>query len=242
VKVRAVSGTVIRVSWPDNSDNETAFTINNGDASRTAKAKATSYDWKGLKPGTYMCFHVRAVNDVGASEYAPTSDPFYECVTTPEPTPELSSGPVLLGSVDFGVYCRSTGAEEATLVDGTAYGWRCRIGEEDRPMSVTDACRSLYGIQNAVDKVVNFGDPSSWQCWRVTRRLGTIDFDGYCRSHEATGAVLADASAYGWRCTFPGGRESGISVMDACRERYTEHAVLDRMTDYSNPGSWECWT
>jgi hypothetical protein len=83
VTVTAVSANTIRVRWTDNSTNETRFEINNGDRSVTANANATSYNWGGLGPGTYMCFRVRAVNSAGASPFAPTGSPYYRCTTTP---------------------------------------------------------------------------------------------------------------------------------------------------------------
>ena len=81
--VTAISGDTIRVRWIDNSTNEAAFEVNNGDHSATIGANVTSYDWGGLTPGTYMCFRVRAVNSAGVSRFAPTSSPFYRCTTTP---------------------------------------------------------------------------------------------------------------------------------------------------------------
>jgi hypothetical protein len=42
----------------------------NGAASRTAGAGATTLDWDGLAPETYMCFKVRAFNAAGVSPVA----------------------------------------------------------------------------------------------------------------------------------------------------------------------------
>ncbi|MFC6082789.1 M48 family metalloprotease [Sphaerisporangium aureirubrum] len=241
VSVRAMSGRVIRVSWKDNSGNETAFTVNNGESSRTVDAGATSYDWRNLKPGTYMCFRVRAWNKAGTSRYSPVTDPYYRCTTTPRPAPKTSA-PALLGPVDFDAYCVSAGADEAVLVADDAYGWRCRIGGEERTFSVTEACRSQYGTRKAIDKIIDFHDSSSWQCWRVSGRLGTADLDGFCRSQGAEAAISVADNAYGWRCRLPDGEEGGIWVADVCKWQYSRPSVLERMADYYNPESWECWT
>jgi hypothetical protein len=87
VAVEALDSDTIRVSWTDNSDDETAFWVNNGDSTRSTPANKTSYDWGGLVAGQYMCFRVSAVNKAGASPYAPTQSPYYVCATTPQQSP-----------------------------------------------------------------------------------------------------------------------------------------------------------
>ncbi|GAA3452066.1 hypothetical protein GCM10018962_38990 [Dactylosporangium matsuzakiense] len=72
----------IRLTWTDNSGNESGFTVLNGAASRNAGANATSFDWDGLAPGTYMCFKVRAYNPSGVSAYTPTAQESWACATT----------------------------------------------------------------------------------------------------------------------------------------------------------------
>ncbi|MGW7411016.1 hypothetical protein [Streptomyces sp. NPDC054863] len=83
VVVEALNSTTARVTWTDNSGDETAFWVNNGDTTRSAPPNKTSYDWDGLVSGKYMCFRVSAVNGAGASPYAPTRSPYYVCTTTP---------------------------------------------------------------------------------------------------------------------------------------------------------------
>jgi hypothetical protein len=87
VAVEALDSDTIRVSWTDNSDDETAFWVNNGDSTRSTPANKTSYDWGDLVAGQYMCFRVSAVNKAGASPYAPTQSPYYVCATTPQQSP-----------------------------------------------------------------------------------------------------------------------------------------------------------
>lgn len=77
VRAAAISGTSVRVTWRDTS-NETGYRISNGNTSVTVGANATSYTWAGLQPGQYMCFRVSAYNTGGTSAQSPWS-----CVTTP---------------------------------------------------------------------------------------------------------------------------------------------------------------
>ncbi len=78
-----VSATAVRLQWSDGSDNETGFTVINGETSRNTAANATSYTWDGLKPGTYMCFKVRSFNTAGVSPYSPPAQQDWACTTTP---------------------------------------------------------------------------------------------------------------------------------------------------------------
>jgi hypothetical protein len=83
LRATPVGAATIRLQWADNSGNETGFSVLNGAVSRTAGAGATSYDWDGLAPDTYMCFKVRAFNAAGVSPYAPPAQQDWACATTP---------------------------------------------------------------------------------------------------------------------------------------------------------------
>ena len=98
----AVDPNNIKLTWQDNSGNETGFEINNGVVSRDAGANSTTYTWDGLAPGTYMCFKIRSYNSAGDSPWDPNVSPWYVCTTTPK-TPKPKSCPtVLLGLHGFG--------------------------------------------------------------------------------------------------------------------------------------------
>jgi hypothetical protein len=73
-----VNGTSIRISWLDNSNNETGFDVSNGVSHVQVGANTSTYTWGGLSPGTYMCFQVAALNAAGTSAYTP-----WGCSTTP---------------------------------------------------------------------------------------------------------------------------------------------------------------
>lgn len=85
--VTAVDPNDIKLTWQDNSSDETGFEINNGVVSRDAGANSTSYTWGGLAPGTYMCFKIRAYNSAGSSAWDPNVSPWYVCTTTPKSQP-----------------------------------------------------------------------------------------------------------------------------------------------------------
>lgn len=81
--VIAASPTAIKISWNEESDNESGFEINNGETSTMVGADVTSYTWTGLSPGSYMCVHVRAFNGAKSSVWEPADAPYYRCTTTP---------------------------------------------------------------------------------------------------------------------------------------------------------------
>jgi serine/threonine protein kinase len=79
----AATGTsTILLHWMDNSNNESEFTVLNGDESRTVAANATSFAWTGLGPGTYMCFAIAARNSGGYSATYPNADPYWVCTSS----------------------------------------------------------------------------------------------------------------------------------------------------------------
>ena len=80
----------IKLTWHDNSSNETGFEINNGVTSRNTGLNSTNYTWGGLAPGTYMCFKIRSYNSVGDSSWDPNVSPWYVCTTTPKPAPVVT--------------------------------------------------------------------------------------------------------------------------------------------------------
>lgn len=80
----------IKLTWHDNSSNETGFEINNGVTSRNTGPNSTTYTWGSLAPGTYMCFKIRAYNSAGDSPWDPNTSPYYVCTTIPKPAPPTS--------------------------------------------------------------------------------------------------------------------------------------------------------
>ncbi|MGI5239022.1 protein kinase domain-containing protein [Dactylosporangium sp. CA-139066] len=120
-----VGATTIRLQWTDNSANETGFSILNGAVSRNAAANATTYNWDGLAPDTYMCFKVRAFNAAGASAYYPTAQDAWTCATTlagtgPTPPTNLSATPAGPTSIRLQWTDNSSDETGFTVINGSA--------------------------------------------------------------------------------------------------------------------------
>ncbi|GAA3288755.1 protein kinase [Dactylosporangium vinaceum] len=114
----------IRLTWTDNSGNESGFTVLNGAASRNAGANATSFDWDGLAPDTYMCFKVRAFNATGPSPYFPAAQQDWVCTTTQAgtgPTPPSNLSATALSATAIRLQWTDNSPDESgfTVINGT---------------------------------------------------------------------------------------------------------------------------
>jgi hypothetical protein len=71
------NGTVMQLTWQDNSYDEWSFEISNGNESRSAPGGTgtVEYTWTGLKPGSWTCFRVRASNGDTYSNWEPNASP-----------------------------------------------------------------------------------------------------------------------------------------------------------------------
>jgi hypothetical protein len=63
-------GGVIRVTWTDNSTNETSFQVSNGSTTKSVSADVNRLTWRDLAPGSTTCFQVRSVNANGPSPWS----------------------------------------------------------------------------------------------------------------------------------------------------------------------------
>ena len=159
-------------------------------------------------------------------------------------TPAAASPPApqLLGSADLSGFCRSQGYAGASLTGATAYDWHCVTGDDRRAdVSFAEACRRQFQPRNTVDRIGDFHDPRSVQCWSVSGEPVTPDFDTYCQQAGRGSAVLTGATVYDWHCRAGGsGALTDIDVRQACVGTVFGTAVMDRFRDFGDPYSWEC--
>ncbi|RPI72078.1 MAG: hypothetical protein EHM45_22670, partial [Desulfobacteraceae bacterium] len=77
-KAVALDNARIKLTWNDNSNNETGFRIRNGaNKKQTTGANTSYYIWTGLAPGQSMCFQVQSYNAYGSSDWSDS-----RCATT----------------------------------------------------------------------------------------------------------------------------------------------------------------
>ncbi|WOP38585.1 protein kinase [Streptomyces sp. Li-HN-5-13] len=146
----------------------------------------------------------------------------------------------LLGAPDFDGYCQATGQGPVKLVTNNAYGWRCSAdnGTGDDAEAV---CAWTYNTPTAevTNRVADFNNPNTWQCWHATHELGPLDFNAYCTATGHPGSTYASGRyAYGWYCT---GSSAGIDTQAACATLYGSSPPVSRFQDFYDKDSWQCW-
>jgi hypothetical protein len=184
-------------------------------------------------------------------------------VGTPAPVqrpPEES--PDYHGTIDLAKYCQQIGYSR--FDDTDPFHLMCiGSGETGIPVDPLQICRQQHpGEHITIDRLADYFDPTSWQCYANAGRLGPIatvqEVDSFCKFAGNLGIFNNQRStAYDWKCLHSGGILGhytismpsfpvGLSVTDMCSYIYGAHIgqkslVMDRLTDYHNPGGWECW-
>jgi hypothetical protein len=161
------------------------------------------------------------------------------------PKPAHKSGgsggvtPHNLGAPNFNGYCQHIGHHAAEVVATNAYGWRCTL-YPSLALNAGSVCAWSYHLSSSkvIDVTTNFSDPNAWQCWRVNRYLGPLDFAGYCaQAGLGTSKLVAD-NATGWYCSAP---SAPVDTTAACNALYHVSGAVSRFTLFTNPSSWQCW-
>lgn len=68
--------------------------------------------------------------------------------------------------LDLNGYCVAQGYSGVTLVENTAYGWRCITSSgETMDMNLYDACASQHGSAYPTPQFSDFNNPNSWACY-----------------------------------------------------------------------------
>ncbi|MEU5599242.1 serine/threonine-protein kinase [Streptomyces sp. NPDC020298] len=157
-----------------------------------------------------------------------------------QPNVVQAATPHLLGAPDFDGYCRATGQGAAKLVANNAYGWHCSAdnGTGDDAEAV---CAWTYNTPTTqvTNRVADFNNPHTWQCWHATRELGPLDFNAYCTATGHPGATYTSGRyAYGWYCT---STSTGIDTQAACQALYHSSPPVSRFQNFYDKNSWQCW-
>jgi hypothetical protein len=164
--------------------------------------------------------------------------------TTPKPAHTSSGGgggvtPHNLGLPNFAGYCHHIGDRTAELIASNAYGWRCTLNTA-HVLEVTDVCAWTYRLSasQVVSVSANYSDPNAWQCWRINRDLGVLDFTNYCVAAALGTSELVAENAYGWYCTSPA---APVNTTAACDTVYHVNDAVSRFAVFADPYSWQCW-
>jgi hypothetical protein len=146
----------------------------------------------------------------------------------------------LLGAPDWNGYCAQTGHRAVQLTGDDAYGWHCADGSG---IDGNAACAWTYGYSTAqaIGRIQDFYDSSSWQCWRISRELGAPNFDGYCQATSQGAVTLVSDNAYGWHCSADNGTGDDANAVCAWTYGLATGQVTNQFQDFYDPNSWKCW-
>ena len=158
------------------------------------------------------------------------------------PKPSHKAGAVTphnLGQPNFAGYCQHIGHRTAEVVASNAYGWRCTLFPS-QVLKVVNVCAWTYHLSTGqvVDVSTNFYDPNAWQCWRINRDLGVLNFAKYCAAAGHGTSKLVASNAYGWYCTSP---SAPVDTTAACDTLYNVRTAVSRFAVFADPYSWQCW-
>ena len=144
-----------------------------------------------------------------------------------------------LGVPNFAGYCQHIGHRTAEVVASNAYGWRCTLNPS-QVIKTVSVCAWTYHLSTSqvVDVSTNYSDPNAWQCWRINRDLGVLDFTKYCTAAGHGTSKLVASNAYGWQCTSPA---AAVDTNAACNLLYHVSDAVSRFAVFASPYSWQCW-
>jgi hypothetical protein len=212
----------------------------------SASALATSSPKPSATPSAHKKKHPHATSPASLPDKTarPQASAGKKARATPRPAHTSGHGgggvtPHNLGTPDFNGYCQHIGHRTAEIVASNAYGWRCTL-YPSLALNAGSVCAWSYHLSTSqvIDVTTNFGDPNAWQCWRVNRYLGPLDFAGYCaQAGLGTSKLVAD-DAYGWYCTAP---SAPVDTTAACDALYHVGNAVSRFTLFASPSSWQCW-
>lgn len=149
--------------------------------------------------------------------------------------------PMRLNDPNFNGFCQATGQGIAYVNPSSdnAYGWRCSAENAtgDDPEAV--CIWSNGGTTKITDRIADFGNPSSWECWASNGELGPLNWNTYCRD-LGHGQARSNGlnNVYMWTCS---GFSGVLDAQDACQMLYGSSPPISRYQNYYDPNSWQCW-
>jgi predicted outer membrane repeat protein len=115
---------------------------------------------------------------------------------------------------------------------------------QSHPINTQKACQWRYNQSDIIDRLADYNDPSSWQCYVHEKKLGGITdyLDSFCKYQRFEGVTNnTSGTAYDWKCLDWHNVPTSLSITDACQWHYNRKDAFDRLTDFNRPNGWECW-
>ncbi len=171
--------------------------------------------------------------------------------------------PNYLGIVNVNAFCIANGGSYGQIskhVDPNAKDIMFICFNQSNQAVGTDfsgqtICQYQYptspGVNTVIDRIANYYDPTSLQCYKNLKLLGPIvgqtGFARYCASQPQYTGLFDNfqyrTTAYDWLCQPKDQSKlpNGLAVADACNLQYGVKDAIDRLANYNNVDGWECW-
>jgi hypothetical protein len=206
-----------------------------------ASPMATPSQSPSASPSAHKKKHPRATSSASLGAKTPPR-PSKGAKGKATPKPAHKAGKVTphnLGLPNFAGYCQHIGHRTAELVASNAYGWRCTLNP-NIVIKTVNVCAWTYHLSTSqvIDVSTNYSDPNAWQCWRINRVLGALDFTKYCVAAGHGTSKLVANNAYGWQCTSPA---AAVDTTAACNLLYHVTDAVSRFALFTSPYYWQCW-
>jgi hypothetical protein len=172
------------------------------------------------------------------NQAGPSSSPSPSAANPQRDVQPARGTPTQLGKPNFDGYCQATGQGSVQLVANNAYGWKCS-GDNGTGDGAESVCQWTYGTNQVANRIANFNDPYSWQCWASSGELGPLDWNTYCQDKGWGSAVdNGTNNAYTWTCS---GSSGALDSQDACLTLYDRNPPISRFQNFGDKNSWQCW-
>jgi hypothetical protein len=199
------------------------------------------------------------VNFVGPTLQISSDDPHIGIAGNPPPGTSTPSPKNFIGVANLAAFCQNQGyGYDHILPDSTKTNppdlmIQCATlaNKQTQNFSGDKVCQEQFG-KNPIDRIVNYNDPSTFECYKDLKYLGPIgqnaaDFNAACKSVSQNTGLYDNqserATAYNWACQ-PKDHHllpRGLSVTTACQLKYKNKKAFDRLVDYNKPAGWQCF-
>jgi transcriptional regulator with XRE-family HTH domain len=170
-------------------------------------------------------------------------------IGSPAPLNPPEHSELYLGVTDVDLFCQAKSFSRAILSNTTSVNQiKCLSRTEDntRMFTLQEACQ--WGFPNfasdIIDRLADYYDPSSVQCYRGEITLGSIATEEtlnlYCQYIKHVAIIKNGETAYDWKCKSSSGILEGFSVTDVCQWFYHRSDAFDRLVDFSHLNGWQC--
>jgi TIR domain len=236
----------------DSENGYSSLAVINDDTVATSTPKSGYYIGQNIAPSSADILGKWSHNQ---SNPLVVSEDTSEVTGSPAPLYPPEETRFFRGSVNLDAYCYTLyrqGAGTPSLDFTTSEDITCVLPTsghqiQSKTVDPTKACQQQTNTPDAISRLSNYYDPSSWQCYVHEQYIGNLTapmLNEFCQSTGFKGINKnTNGTAYDWECLDKNNIPQGLSITDACQYNYPAHKTnaFDRLIDFTKPGGWQCW-